>query len=107
MQQTKTNNTPMPRALIYVTIAMLLIGILKLPYSYYILLRIVVCGVLVGASYLTYHQKCEHMPWLFGILAVLFNPFFRMPLAKEWWMVINIGVAVLLLINRNKLSVKK
>ena len=87
----------MPIAVIFITTALLLLGTLKLPYGYYTMLRIIVTGVLAYSAYITAEKKNKILPWLFGFVALVFNPIFKIYLARETWMVIDIGTAILIL----------
>jgi len=90
----------MPIAIIYVTSAMLLIAVAPLPYGYYTLLRLVVTGVLVWAAYITYTRNNNVLPWIFILIALLFNPIIKVHFQKEIWMVIDIAVCVFLLASK-------
>jgi hypothetical protein len=87
----------MPIAVIYLAASLLFIGAAPMPYGYYTLLRIVATGAFIWASFVTYERKHELLPWIFGLLAVLFNPLIKIHLPKELWAAIDIGAGVLLL----------
>ncbi len=69
------------------------------PYGYFTLLRFVVCAVTAYCAYLAYDTKQEKWAWMFGIIAVLFNPFIPVHLDRETWTFIDFGVAVFLVIS--------
>ena len=71
---------------------MLFIGVLPLPYGYYMLLRFVACAVFVWAAFITYENNEEVLPWVFGILAIVFNPIIKIHFPKELWAVIDLCV---------------
>ena len=54
--------------------AMLLLALADLPYGYYQLLRFIVCGVGVYVAYTAYNWQKKWVMWLFGFIALLFNP---------------------------------
>lgn len=93
----------MPKPLIYIAATLLLLGALPLPYGYYILLRLVACGVFAWAAFITYEKKEEVLPWVFGILAILFNPIFKIHLPKELWALVDVCSGIFLLAVRKKL----
>ena len=68
------------------------------PYGYYQLLRFVVCGVSVYVAYMAYSWQRLWATWLFGIIAVLFNPIIPIHLSKELWQPIDLACAVLFLV---------
>ena len=74
---------------------MLLIAIAPLPYGYYQFLRWVVCGVAVFIAYSAYTWGKIWAVWLFGIVAVLFNPIIPIHLTKEIWQPIDLVCALL------------
>lgn len=87
----------MPLAVIYVASAMLMVGALPLPYGYYTLLRFVGCAVFAFAAYVAFERKSQYLPWVYALLAVVFNPFIKVHFPKEAWMVIDIAAGALLL----------
>lgn len=93
----------MPVAPIYIISVMLLLGAAPLPYGYYVLLRLVACGFFSWAALITYQSESHYLPWAFGLLAVLFNPFIKIYLPKEFWAVIDILSAIFVLTIRKKL----
>jgi len=61
---------------------MLLGSLARWPYGYYQLLRFVVCGVSVYVAYVAYKWQKIWATWLFGIIAVLFNPIIPIHLSR-------------------------
>lgn len=93
----------LPKPLIYIAAALLFLGALPLPYDYYMLLRFVACGAFAWAAFITYENNEEVLPWVFGILAVLFNPIFKIHLPKELWAVVDVCSGAFLLAVSKKL----
>ncbi len=93
----------MPKQVIYFTVGLLFLGVLSLPYGYYMLLRLVVFGVFMWAAFTSFENSEELLPWLFILLAIVFNPIFKIYLPKEAWIVIDIFAGVILLFTQNKL----
>ena len=91
----------MPQVVIYISAAMLFLGSIPLPYGYYMLLRLVACGVFAYAAFVSYIRKNQTLPWVYGLLAVLFNPLIKIHLPKEVWMVVDVGAGILLLATAN------
>lgn len=79
---------------------MLLIALAPLPYGYYTLLRLVATAVFIWAALVSYQRQATLLPWLFALMALLFNPVFKVYLPREVWMFIDLGAAVLLLVTR-------
>lgn len=93
----------MPVVPIYIVSAMLFLGAAPLPYGYYMLLRIVSCGFFIWASVIAHETNNQYLPWVFGFLALLFNPIIKIHLPKELWAVIDIGSAILILSMKSKI----
>ncbi len=75
--------------------AMLLGALADLPYGYYQLLRFVVCGVSVYVAYMAYKWQKIWATWLFGFIALLFNPLIPIHLSREIWQPIDLICALL------------
>lgn len=82
------------------------------PYGYYTILRLVVCASAVFVAYVAVIDF-EKTKWayLFGFVALLFNPLIPIHLTKEIWVVIDIMAALLFIISifvlRNKRHERK
>lgn len=94
----------MPKQIIYIAIAALLLGVLPMPYGYYTLLRLIACGVFAWAAYVSYERKEPLLPWVFGILAITFNPIIKIYFPKEIWSGIDLAAGLLLLFTKNKIQ---
>ena len=94
----------MPIVFLYIATGLLVLGVMPLPYGYYTLLRIIATGAFVWAA-IAAHQKGERtLPWVFALAAVLYNPVIPVFLAKPVWMVLNLVIAALLYLNRDKIT---
>lgn len=82
-----------------IAIILLLWALNKHPYGYYTLLRFVVCGVSVYGAYFATGLKKDGWAWIFGIIAVLFNPIIPIYLDRNTWAFIDVGVVAILLIS--------
>lgn len=79
------------------------------PYFMYVLLRVFICG---SAAYIATRLHSRHrvpLAWLFGAIAVLFNPVLPVRMARSDWEVINVLAAVIFIaflvhLNWDKLS---
>jgi hypothetical protein len=65
------------------------------PYGYYILLRFVCCGVFAFLTLQALAHKMHGWTWVFGITALLYNPFFRVHLTREIWSLVNVVTIVI------------
>ena len=72
------------------------LGFLPMPYGYYNLSRLVVCGCSIYFAYQVYQKQDMTFVWIFGFLAILYNPIIPVHLyEKEIWMVVNIITAII------------
>ncbi len=94
----------MPIAIIYIVVAILFISVAPLPYGYYILLRLLVCGTFGYSAYIAYTKNSKNLPWIYGFIAVLFNPIIKIYLPKEYWVVIDVIAGILLLVTKSKIK---
>lgn len=79
-----------------------------LPYGYFTLMRFVVCAITVYLAYVTYENKKDSLwVWVFGGIAVLFNPIIIIHLAREVWWPIDLIVGIVLLVSIFILKPKK
>ena len=89
---------------ILVSVIMLFLAIPPMPYGYYTLLRLVICG---SAIYLIWFSKTinrQGWMWTMGFIALLFNPIIAIHLNKELWSIIDLVVAIIFLITLFKLK---
>lgn len=80
-----------------VAAAMLLWSLARHPYSYFELLRIVVCAVCAFGIYAAIQWKQQGWAWAFGVLILLFNPFVKVALGRQMWNYVDVAVAVFLI----------
>jgi len=67
------------------------------PYGYYILLRLVCCGIFAYLAFRAFEQGHQGWVWVLGVTAALYNPVLRVHLTRDVWSVVNvvtIGIAV-------------
>ena len=82
---------------VILSIIMLLLAIPPMPYGYYSLLRLIICGT---AIYLTWFAKVidrQGWMWTMGFIALLFNPIIPVHLNKDLWCLIDLVVAIIFL----------
>ena len=85
------------RPLKIIIVVALLLCLFPLPYGYYGLVRLgeMVCfAVLADRSY---QQKQEGWTVAYAVLALLFQPFFKIALSRGVWNMVDVAVAGLLL----------
>jgi hypothetical protein len=69
---------------------LLVIAVFSLPYGYYQFLRWATCATAVYIAVMAYFWNQKWATWVFGAIAILFNPIFPIYLTKEIWRIIDI-----------------
>lgn len=77
------------------------------PYGFFTLLRFVVFASSAYVAYMAYEAQKEKWVWIFGFLAVLFNPFIVIHLDREIWSIIDLIVGVFMIISLFALKLNK
>jgi hypothetical protein len=85
-------------ALWFVPVGLLLVALLPLPYGYYVLLRLVVCGVAAFLAWKHFDATGRFGPWplILAMVAVLFNPVIPVYLNRVIWAPIDLLSAMTL-----------
>ncbi|WP_310593787.1 DUF6804 family protein [Flavobacterium sp.] len=90
--------------IIKISLATLLFGcLLDLPYSYYQFVRF---AALIGFGFLAYQanqQEKQTETIVYGVLALLFQPFFKIALGRELWNIVDVIVGIGLMVSSFKL----
>jgi hypothetical protein len=75
------------RPIFYITAALCFVAMLPgMPYGFFMLLRLCVCGVSIYGALHLFERKSERLAWGCVALAVVFNPIFKIHLGREvWW----------------------
>lgn len=85
---------------IVISVALLFLAMIEgWPYGFFTLLRLVVFGTTVYLSWLAYKSKRQSWIWIFGFIALVFNPLIPLHLGRDLWIVIDLLVAVFLIIS--------
>ena len=77
---------------------MLLAALGHWPYGYYVLLRWIVCGAAVFVAINAFGFQQSWATWIFGIVAVLFNPLVPVHLSRQAWAPIDLITASLFIL---------
>lgn len=87
-----------PKEIIYAACIMLLVALLPMPYSYYTLLRVCAFCLFGFLAYSAHVKGAKLLPWVFGFMALVFNPLFKIHFSRELWGLIDIASAIVLLV---------
>lgn len=69
------------------------------PYGYYQFLRWAIVIIAGYTAYVAYNKQKTGWAWVFGIMAVLFNPIFPFYLSKDTWQLIDVVSAIIFIIS--------
>ena len=78
--------------------AMLIAAVGKWPYGYYMLVKVVTCGAAVYVAYFSYVNDVVWGAWIYGILAIVFNPIVKFRLGRDGWEVMDVVAAILMIV---------
>lgn len=81
------------RTLASVAAVLLVVALAELPYGYYTLLRIVVCGVSAYGAFIAYGVQTEGWTLVLGMTALVFNPLIPIHLEREVWSIVDLVTA--------------
>jgi len=83
---------------------MLVLAIADLPYGYYTLLRIVICILAGFTAYTALVSDKKPWLWIFGAIAILFNPIIPIYFDKEIWIFLDAITAIMFIISLKTVS---
>lgn len=69
------------------------------PYGFFTMLRFVVFASSAYVAWIAYEAQKEKWVWIFGFLAVLFNPFIIIHLNRDMWSVIDLIVGMFMIVS--------
>jgi hypothetical protein len=83
----------------------------KHPYGYFTLLRWVVCAIAVYTAYLSTIVNRVPWAWVFGLIALLFNPLIPVRIDRVTWAYLDVAIGIFFLLSiffvRENLSKKE
>lgn len=77
--------------------ALLLLCLVKMPYGYYNIIRLIATSVFVYMTYVYTEEKKMGLMVTFGALALLFQPFVKIAIGRTMWNIVDVAVAILLI----------
>ena len=100
------NNSFKINGAVYIVLSVLLLLCLApMPYGYYQLVRFIAAVVFIVLAWHNYNTKEVCLTVVFGALALLFQPFFKIALGRILWNIVDVIVAGMLIIMWIKLHV--
>ena len=87
------------KAFIYgVIAAILLLCLVDMPYGFYTFVRFIAAAAFCYFAYEAHSARNNDRMILFIILAILFQPFIKIPIGRVIWNIIDVVVAIYLII---------
>ena len=77
--------------------ALLLLCLVKMPYGYYNIIRLIAMTVFVYMAYVYTEKKKLGLMVTFGALVLLFQPFVKIAIGRTMWNLVDVAVAILLI----------
>jgi len=77
----------------------LLIALADNPYSYYQFLRWAIVIIAGYTAYTAYNTRKTGWAWVFGVMAILFNPIMPFYFSKDTWQLIDFCSAVIFVVS--------
>lgn len=77
--------------------ALLLLCLVKMPYGYYNIIRLIAMTVFVYMAYVYTEKKKLGLMVTFGALVLLFQPFVKIAIGRTMWNIVDVAVAILLI----------
>lgn len=78
--------------------AMLLLCLAPMPYGYFMLVRFVMMVACGWMAYQYYQRQKTVATWIFGILAMLFQPMYKIAFGRTVWNIVDVIVAIFLIV---------
>jgi hypothetical protein len=87
--QHKINRLGLYAAWLVTTALLVSAAVDRHPYSFYMLLRWISCPVFAYSAFVAYEKNRSLWIWIFGVLALVYNPIFRTHLDRSTWIGVN------------------
>lgn len=84
----------MEKAIKIILALMLFACLLDMPYGYYQLVRFTAMGVFGYLAFISFERQERGVGYVYALLALLFQPFFKVALGRELWNVVDVVVGV-------------
>lgn len=84
------------KPLALVSAALLVVALADLPYGFYTVLRLIVCGTAAYGAWMASETDRTFWTFLLGGIALLFNPVVPVYLDRSVWAVLDLGSAAVL-----------
>ncbi len=94
----------MPVQVIYITAALLFIAVFPMPNEFSAYIKVVAFGTFAWGCYRNLSHLRRLLPWVYALLAILFNPIIEITLNKEFWIPLCLGAGVILLLTKRHIA---
>lgn len=83
-----------PQYLFYFASVVMVLAVIDFPYGYYQLLRFIGFFAFGIAAYISFSAGQKMIPFILGFMAIAFNPFIKIHLGRELWMIVDVVAGV-------------
>ena len=83
----------LPKPVVAIATITVLAALLPMPYGYYEILRVFICGVFLYGVISSKDKAPAWILWVMGAFAVIYNPIASLHLGRELWSVVNVITA--------------
>lgn len=77
---------------------LLIICLADMPYGYYIFTRIIMTITAAAFAYNYFNENKKEIAYFWGAIAIIFQPFYKIPLGRELWMGVDLIMAIILIV---------
>ena len=78
------------KPLVVLAVVITLAALFSLPYGYYQLLRVFLCGLFAYSVVSSWKGVPDSLLWVMGAFAIIYNPLVPLHLGREIWIVVNL-----------------
>ena len=89
----------MEKTLKIILAILLFLCLLDMPYGYYQLVRFIAMGVFGYLAFLAFQETRQGEAIIFVLLALLFQPLWKIALGRELWNIVDVVVGIGLLVS--------
>lgn len=82
----------------WMLVGLLSVALFPIPlYGYYVLLRVLTSAGCLYLGWQAYNRQQEAWVWIYGVVALLYNPIYSFHLGRVVWCVVNVITLAILL----------
>lgn len=88
------------KSIVKIITAILFLGcLLKMPYSYFQVIRVLGMAVFIWLAYVDNHKPDKSFLIIWSVSALLINPFIKVAFGRSMWNIVDVVWAIILLVS--------